>query len=441
MDFQFAFGNPRGRHHKKRVKKRLAKRRKSSKLKARGQRRLKIVKVSSTVGGLMKHKRRKKSHTTHRRHKRRRNPEYVKWTKAGQKTDYSFKWLDPRQKAEKRRKIKQLAKKNDKHPSKKLVAQMERLEKQLKASDVKEKQEISESASEGRKGWTGTLVTKFKKRKKRTKVAKRRKKRKSKAKHAKKHHAKKHHAKKHVAKKRKSSPRRRRAKTYVHRHSRKTKHIKKGQSLSGVIYSKGRGRKRLKARVKIKFNPLGGAMDARLREWLGHDVEDAGALALGGLVYGLVNSSIAKYLPSVANMTATVPVVGPGLLPLLVGAVAHKYGGKITALRMIGEGLVGAAIVGMGVAASSKIPGLSGINYTPNMQGINYTPNMQGINYTPNMSGMGIMPQLGASPDFGAADYGSGGYTEGHKFSAADFGDEGDDEYVGLGNSPESQMG
>jgi len=192
-------------------------------------------------------------------------------------------------------------------------------------------------------------------------------------------------------------------------------------------------------------------MDGQIRSLTGLDTEEIASLALGGALYSTVNSMVNKYLPSTISSTMnSIPVLGPVLVPILAGMGIKFLGDKVPqaqvakALDMVGEGLVGAAIVGAGVSLGQTImpmiPGLapaapaaaplSGVFYTPGMSGINYTPNMSGINYTPNM---GIMPrlngaQMGASADFGAADYGGdGGYVEGHKFSRADFGRMGED--------------
>lgn len=286
-------------------------------------------------------------------------------------------------------------------------------------------------------------MAKRKRRKKslKSKVSKRRKSKSSKK--ASKHVAKKH---KRASKKRHAKRKSRRySKRITHSHSKKVLHVRKGSTLRGYLK---KGKKKVGS-IKVKFNPFGGKMDQQLKDWTGLAVEDASSLALGGLLYGTVNNLLRKYVPQVAEMTDKVPVVGPSLLPLVLGALVHKYGRRYhKAIGMVGEGLVGASVVGAAVNASSLIPGLStmsGVSYFP-MSGVKYFPrSMSGVDYTPNsLSGV---PQLGANPDFGKpADYGGGaGYTEAHKFSSADFGAEddmdSDEEYVGLGNPAESQMG
>lgn len=237
----------------------------------------------------------------------------------------------------------------------------------------------------------------------------------------------------------------------THRHARTVRHLPKGATLTGSIHGKGK-RKKLRAKVKIRFNPdglLGGKMP-QVKQWTGHEVEDLTALVLGGATYGAINGLIARFAPKqLSDMVLKIPVVGAATLPLLAGALLHRYGGQVPTLgkwiQLLGEGLVGAAVVGAGVSASQMIPGLaspmSGVSYYP-MSGVNYYP-MSGVDYTPNLRGH---PQLGARADFGRdADYGgSGGYTEGRPYSPADFGHDNEDEneeYIGLGGVAESQMG
>ena len=201
-------------------------------------------------------------------------------------------------------------------------------------------------------------------------------------------------------------------------------------------------------------------LDAQIQKYTGLTTEEMGSLALGGMFYSTVNGLVATYLPSgISSSLNSVPIVGPALVPILVGIGLKMGADKIPNAQvakagdMLAEGLIGAAVVGLGVSFGQMLPFLnptpvaaaapaaapsttttSGVLYTPGMHGINYTPNgMGGVNYTPNR--MGIMPrlngpqmgfpQLGNSADFGSADYGGGaGYTEANNFSNADFGDD-----------------
>ena len=237
------------------------------------------------------------------------------------------------------------------------------------------------------------------------------------------------------------------AKRYSHSHSRRVRHVPKGTVFTGRGRAKI-GKRKLTGIFRFKTNPFGGKMTAKVKEFTGHELEELGSLAVGGALFGALNNAWYKYVPAnIVSMMAALPgnsVWGPAFAPILVGSLLHKYGGKVPYAQLVGEGLVAAAVVGMGVSAAGalQIPGLSGIDYTPNMSGVQYTPGLAGVSYTPNM---GVMPQLGRGADFGrAADYGGGGgYTQDHKFSRADFGaeDDSDSEYVGLGGVAESQMG
>jgi hypothetical protein len=131
---------------------------------------------------------------------------------------------------------------------------------------------------------------------------------------------------------------------------------------------------------------------------------------------------------------------------LLLGAIANYIGERqnIGALKVVGKGLVGAAVVGIGVNAAQMVPFLrpalpasrpvSGLGYeemygdsgepcdgqlgsdSADFGGIDYT--MEGIDYT--MEGMGA-----DEADFGGIDYTMEGidYTmEGMGADEADFG-------------------
>lgn len=148
-----------------------------------------------------------------------------------------------------------------------------------------------------------------------------------------------------------------------------------------------------------------------LREYTGLDMKEAGGLLLGGALYGTVNGMAAKYLPQAYEIAAKVPVVGTTLVPFALG-VAIKWAGKqfkVNALEMVGEGIVSAAVVGMGINAAQFVPGLHGVDYTPSLKGyLGSAPGRDpgsadfgGVDFTP---GMGMQPQLGRDP--GSADFG-----------------------------------
>lgn len=154
-------------------------------------------------------------------------------------------------------------------------------------------------------------------------------------------------------------------------------------------------RKNKKGSVKYmwKRNPLGGSM-SKLEKFTGMSMPEAGGLLVGGLAYGAVNSILSK-IPGVKIVHAQllkVPVVGSALPTLMAGALLNFLGDKYKQkhVSMLGKGLVGAAVVGMGVNASQMVPGLKG---------------MSGVDFT-----MGEHGQLGLNEaDFGEdnpADFG-----------------------------------
>ena len=242
----------------------------------------------------------------------------------------------------------------------------------------------------------------------------------NKKKHGKKHakkakkHAKKHvrhvkhvkhvkHAKKHARK-------------HVRKHSRKSSK-KRGNNILHVLASMKKGGNGKKAsmgskkysikrtnpkrhRKHKKSNPIGGAM-IKIEKFTGQSVSEMGALALGGALYGLVNSSMAKYLAPVQKILVSVPVVGTALPTLVIGALLNFFGEKqkIKALSIIGKGLVGSSVVAMGVNASQMIPGLkvTSTAATTTVKG----PDFGEVSYYPNMG----EAQLGAEADFGSVDY------------------------------------
>jgi len=512
MDIQFAFANPKrvkSKQAKRRAKKHVAKRKKSSKLKAKRPIKLIPLGKSSHKGKKMASKKRRKTKG------KKRNPEQVYSTKksADGKLMKDVSHVFPSKKevqklfdkatalgkrelaliqkraslpdsslAEKSKLLKQAAKikAEEKAAVAKADAASKERDAELKTLGVHQSEgwklklkKLKSGAKAAKKGVTVAKKKKAKKAKKSKKakkaatkkVAKKaRKAKKSVAKKAKKARksrkarkstkkASRRKAKK-VAKKaapkrrskRRGKGKRKYAKRITHSHSRKVNHVKKGTTMSGVMYSKGKGKKRLKAKMKIKFNPFGGSMKVSVKDLTGYEgYAEPLALLAGGAVYQKVNALLQKYVPAqIQAVTLKIPGVGPALLPILAGVALHMAGKKVPGkagemISLLGEGLIGASVVGAGVSLSQSIPmlGLSGINYTP-MSGVNYTPNMSGINYTP-MSG--ASQQLGRSPDFGSADYGGGaGYTQAHPFSNADFGadDEDDadygDEEAGLGS-------
>lgn len=181
--------------------------------------------------------------------------------------------------------------------------------------------------------------------------------------------------------------------------------MKKGQSVRLLAGNPTRG-------FKIKRTNPGGIMD-QFDKYTGHSVAEAGSLALGGALYGAVNSATAKYAKPVHNILAKVPVVGSSLPTLLVGAVLNYLGEQrgIKAASVLGKGLIGASIVGMGVNASRMVPGLNGLG------GIDYT--LEGADF----GGFAQLPEgMGDEGDFGGIDY----TMEGIDYTMSGYGDESD---------------
>jgi len=153
--------------------------------------------------------------------------------------------------------------------------------------------------------------------------------------------------------------------------SRKSRKSYKAKSRKGHKSSKKKSKKvkSIKAKGKgfsllFKANP-GGAM-SKLEKITGMSMPEAGGLLVGGLAYGAVNSLLSK-IPVVKTVHAQllkVPVVGSALPTLLAGALLNLAGEKykLKAASMLGKGLIGAAVVGMGVNASQLVPGLKGMS-------------------------------------------------------------------------------
>jgi len=218
----------------------------------------------------------------------------------------------------------------------------------------------------------------------------------------------------------------------------KKKHkVKKGKK-------KVRPGKRYAKRRIVKLRP-GKSVTVRARrnpvaveQYIGMDVKEAGGLVVGGAIYGVVNRMAATYAPQVYSMAARVPVLGTTLVPLAIGVALRMVAKKVKALQMlelVGDGLIGASIVGMGINASQYVPGLStalsGVDFTPGhnskMNGYASSgpdfgrdpgnPDFGNVDYTPAMNGapqLGMQAQLGSegrdpgNPDFGLIPEGLG---------------------------------
>lgn len=228
---------------------------------------------------------------------------------------------------------------------------------------------------------------------KESKVAKRRRKKKSKGgRKARRKHA-----------RARKSPRRRRS----HRRSRKGKVI--------VLRRKGQS-------VRIKRNPVrryagGSGLSAQLEKYTGLHAEEVGSLLLGGALYGTVDGLLQKYVPQAYTMAAQIPVIGTTAVPLLAAiGIKMVNKGKIKPLDMLAEGLIGAALVAMGVQASHLLlpapaaPAVAGVDYTPGrgvMMG-GYArdgADFGNVDFTPGPGVMmGAQPQMGMQAQMGSSN-------------------------------------
>ena len=223
-----------------------------------------------------------------------------------------------------------------------------------------------------------------------------------------------------AAKKKARGKRRGRPKMITHRHSTKTRHLKKGSVLR-VEAVAGKGRKKVKLTGKLKVNPRhrrNPSMAQMLQKYVGVSTEELTSLAIGGALIPVINGGLKKFAPQVVGMvnqyagaqfsgTIVSMIGGVALNALAEHVVTTGQGHKW--LKLAGEGVAAASVVGLALNLSQRwvapTLGLGAVIYSPDFKGINYTP-MHGINYTP----MHGYPQLGD------------GYTEAHKFSKADFG-------------------
>ena len=297
--------------------------------------------------------------------------------------------------------------KSENRKLKKAVEDLEQMEMELLDSSIKGKKMAKKKKA--KKASTKKKVAK--------KVAPKRRRKKASKKVAKKVSKKK--VSKKVAKKvtpKKAAPKRRRRKSVRKAQVKKAAPVRRRRrkaARKGKVYKYSKGyhltykkikrsrkgkphyRKNKKGTVKYmwKRNPLGGSM-SKLEKFTGMSMPEAGGLLVGGLAYGAVNSILSK-IPGVKivhGQLLKVPVVGSALPTLMAGALLNFLGDKykVKAASMLGKGLVGAAVVGMGVNASQMVPGLQG---------------MSGVDFT-----MGDYSQLGLNEaDFGEdnpADFG-----------------------------------
>lgn len=461
MKLQFAFGNPR---KAKRKSKSVAKSRKAKKTK-------KVKAKSQKVGRVAKSKRRKRSFG-----RRKKNPEASIIKKGGRVIGREFSPLSRREADAAEGKAKSLLAKYKSAPlgaeknayMKELVKlknQLGKRSKYLKTIERYAEDGASISKFDLAKKGEGKMAKRRKKKKKSSRkvrkvkakaakkaVKRKSKKRKVKASGKKRRSSRRRKSKKIVhasapkaskrrkSKKRKGGKRRRRARMITHKHASSTRHIKKGTSFRFKTKSK-RGKRSITVSGRVKVNPFRRNpmknLSAQSKKYLGIEASELTALAVGGLAVPVINSLAGKYIPTV--VTKINEYVGPqavgSVLPIIAGialnAVAEhgvKSGQGNKALKIAGEGLAAAGIIGLAMGLSQKYitpaMGLSGVNYTPSMRGMGIVPQLNGVNYTPSMRGMGDVrytPTM-RGPDFGSANYGGNGGSREASTQRADFG-------------------
>lgn len=250
-------------------------------------------------------------------------------------------------------------------------------------------------------------------------------------------------SKKAVKTKAKKRRKAKKVKMISHKHSAKTGHFKRGTKVK-FKKTTGKGRKKVTLSGFFKLNPSRRNPMSKIKDLAKSathlNTTELTSLAIGGALVPVINSGIGK-IPYADKVVGFInEYVGPqatgSLVPMIVGALANiasetfvKDANTRKHINSAADGLISAGVIGLTMSISQKyvVEGMmAGVLYSP-MSGVNYTP-MSGVQYTP----MAGIPQL-SGPDFGrAADYGGGaGYTEGHRFSKADFGramDEDSDE-------------
>lgn len=177
-----------------------------------------------------------------------------------------------------------------------------------------------------------------------------------------------------VAKRRKRKSKARRRKSPRRKAARRSRRRKgarrsrrRGSRKSRVIVLKRKGQ-----RVTIRRNPN---LKAMVEQYSGFKAEELGSLLVGGAVYGTVDGLAAKYLPAVYAMAAKVPVIGTTVVPAAIGIALNIAGkkSKINALSLLGEGILGAAVVAMGIQASQYLPGIAPAAHA-GLRGVDFTP-------------------------------------------------------------------
>lgn len=228
------------------------------------------------------------------------------------------------------------------------------------------------------------------------------------------------------------------------------KNLKKSKRLRQALKSTSKriANPRFKKVRNLKRNPIfgGGQMDKfneLLKKFTGLTALEAGALVGGTVASDLATLLLRKHVPQVAQFYDKIKGGAKTVNALLIGglcAAGHKFA-KTDTQKTILEAVITSQVVQLASGLTNvvgKVVGLQGVDFTPTMRGVDYTPlsgipqGLRGVDFTPMA---GIPQGLGREgADFGSfdmSDYGGGGgYTEGRKSSAADFGRLGSDDDI-----------
>jgi hypothetical protein len=195
--------------------------------------------------------------------------------------------------------------------------------------------------------------------------------------------------------------------------------LKKGQS----VLVKANPKKR---KMKKRKNPIGGVimkkhnpMKVGGMQVAGYEPIELAELATGGLIYGAANSYLTPMFAKIPGLGQMAGLLGGTAPCLITGVLLNIASDKIgnaqakMALNFVGDGLLGAAIVGAGVHLSQTIlpAPMSGVDFVPASAG--QDPDFGGVDFTPHMAGK--------HQQLGAVDFTPGGNLPGENMNA-DFG-------------------
>jgi hypothetical protein len=321
-----------------------------------------------------------------------------------------------------RKKVAKKKKKAKKRIRRKPVAKKRKKKVTKKRKVAKKKRKVTRKKRKVAKKKRKVTRKKRKVAKKRRKPTKKRKVRRKKRKVAKK--AKKRRTKRKVVKKAK-----RRKKVVRVGGKYGAAYVRKGKTYIRVNPKRKRKRKSYKRRSNpMKVMDMFKPKNLFSEKGYGWTALEGAGLLTGGAIYGQANR-IASRVPWVRNAVQSIPFIGPvvapAILPLLMGSIMNYLGKKqkIKAVEVIGRGLVGSAIVGIGVNTGEMVPFLASspaiAGYSQQLGGYDQQlgkydahqlgeykespADFGGVDYTPEMSGVDYTPE--GEADFGGVDY------------------------------------